>query len=70
MKVWHGLSIQYGLRNYSYFQKEFVTPIEKKKDEDKATPSQSGESSQPNVDRLRDQVLKLQEELKRLQREQ
>jgi len=39
-------------------------------DEDKPTPSQSRESSQPNVDRLREQVLKLQEELKRLQREQ
>jgi polyhydroxyalkanoate synthesis regulator phasin len=39
-------------------------------DEDKPTPSQPGESSQPNVDRLRDKVLKLQEELKRLQREQ
>ncbi len=39
-------------------------------DEDKPTPSQSPQPSQQNVDRLRDQVLKLQEELKRLQREQ
>ncbi|HCF26659.1 MAG TPA: hypothetical protein DEV81_05505, partial [Cyanobacteria bacterium UBA11049] len=39
-------------------------------DEDKPTPSQSPQPSQQNVDRLREQVLKLQEELKRLQREQ